>query len=226
MPDPVDHERPTNPGPAAIKRQPRVAAIVAIVGALTLIVSGLVLYVLLTRLTAEPGSSRTVVRPTGTILMAVRDLSRLETNELHMEKVIDLTDKQSRFFGLIDTADAILLIAAGDVTVGIDLAKLEDRDLVVDRETGAAQLMLPAPEVLSTRLDEEHTYVYRRNTGLLAERNEHLESKARQEAVRAITEAARDAGTMEKARQQAEREVQQLLQRLGIKKATIGFRPA
>jgi hypothetical protein len=225
MPDPVDHERPMNPGPAA-GRKPRSAAIVALVGAMTLIVSGLVLYVVLFRFTAEPGSSRTVVRPTGTILMAVRELSRLETNELHMEKVVDLTDKQSRFFGLIDTTDAILLVAAGDVTVGIDLAKLEDRDLVIDRETGVAQLTLPAPEVLSTRLDEEHTYVYRRTTGLLAERNEHLESNARQEAVRAITEAARDAGMMEKARRQAERQVQQLLQKLGITRATIGFRPA
>ena len=53
-----------------------------------------------------------------TILMAVKDLARLETNELHLEKVIDLTDKQSRFFGLVDTTDAILLIAAGDVDRG------------------------------------------------------------------------------------------------------------
>src|SRR5215471_12066705 len=67
---------------------------------------------------------RAVVRPTGTVLMAVRDLARLETNELHMEKVVDLTDKQSRFFGMLDSTDAILLVAAGDVTVGIDLKKL------------------------------------------------------------------------------------------------------
>src|SRR5262245_19690928 len=67
---------------------------------------------------------RTVVRPTPTILMSVRDLARLETNELHMEKVVDLSDKQSRFFGLFDSTDAILLVAAGDVTIGIDLKKL------------------------------------------------------------------------------------------------------
>jgi hypothetical protein len=202
------------------------AAIVALVGSLTLLVSGLVLYVVVSRFAVEPASSRTVMRPTGTILMAVRDLARLETNELHMEKVIDLTDKQSKFFGLVDTADAILLVAAGDVTIGIDLAKLDEHDFVVDRETGAARLTLPAPEVLSTRLDEEHTYVYRRTTGLLAERNEHLESKARQEALRAIGDAARDAGTMEKARKQAERQVQQILEKFGITRATIGFRPA
>jgi hypothetical protein len=203
-----------------------VATIVALIGSLTLLVSGLALYVVLSRLSDGSGASRTVVRPTGTILMAVRDLARLETNELHMEKVIDLTDKQSRFFGLVDTADAILLIAAGDVTIGIDLAKLGEQDFVLDRQTGAARLTLPAPEVLSTRLDEEHTYVYRRSTGLLAERNEHLESKARQEALRAIGDAARDAATMEKARKQAERQVTQLLEKFGITRVTIGFQPA
>jgi len=174
-----------------------------------------------------PGSTaRTVVRPTGTILMAVKDLARLETNELHMEKVIDLTDKQSRFFGLVDTTDAILLIAAGDVTIGIDLTKLVESDLQIDRDSATVRLTLPAPEILSARLDEQHTYVYRRTTGLLAERNEQLEAKARQEALRAIEDAARDADVMEKARKQAERQVQQLLEKFGVTRTTIGWRPA
>jgi len=158
--------------------------------------------------------------------MAVKDLARLETNELHLEKVIDLTDKQSRFFGLVETADAILLVAAGDVTVGIDLTKLAASDVEVDREAGTARLTLPPPEILSVRLDEQHTYVYRRTTGVLAERNEQLESKARQEALRAIEEAARQGDVMEKARRQAERQLQQLFEKFGVTRTTIGWRPA
>jgi len=126
----------------------------------------------------------------------------------------------------IDTTDAIVLIAAGDVTIGIDLTKLEDQDFSVDHETGAAHLMLPPPEVLSVRLDEEHTYVYRRATALLAQRNEHLESKARQEAIKAIDEAARDGAVMEKARKQAERQVRDLLSKLGVANLTVGWRPS
>jgi hypothetical protein len=169
---------------------------------------------------------RTVVRPTPTILMSVRDLARLETNELHMEKVVDLTDKQSRFFGLFDTTDAILLVAAGDVTVGIDLKKLGDDDFSVDKDTGAARLVLPAPEILSVRLDEEHTYVYRRSTALLARRNENLESSARKEAVRAIEEAAKDGAVMEKARKQAERQMKDMLEKFGVTKVTVGWHPS
>jgi Protein of unknown function (DUF4230) len=186
---------------------------------------GLALY-LASKSLLPPPAEGPVLRPTGTILMAVKDLARLETNELHMEKVIDLTDKQSRFFGLVDTSDGILLIAAGDVTVGIDLTKLSASDVEVDAATGSARLTLPPPEILSVRLDEKHTYVYRRTTGMLAARNEQLESKARQEAVRAIEEAARQSDVMDKARRQAERHLQQLFEKFGVTRTTIGWRPA
>jgi hypothetical protein len=202
----------------------RLAPVVGLLTCVALLGAGVFAYVAIER--GGPGASRTVMRPTGTILMSVRDLARLETNELHMEKVIDLTEKQSRFFGLIDATDALLLVAAGDVTIGIDLTKVGDDDFSVDRETGVARLTLPAPEVLSVRLDEKHTYVYRRTTGLLAERNEQLESKARQEAVRAIEEASRDAAVMEKARKQAERQLRELLGKFGLTQITVGWRPA
>jgi hypothetical protein len=195
-----------------------------LVACLTVAGAALVAYLILER--PQPAGSRTVVRPTGTVLMAVRDLARLETNELHLEKVVDLTDKQSHFFGLIDATDAILLVAAGDVTIGIDLTKLGDGDVTMDREGRAAKVTLPAPEILSARLDEEHTYVYRRTTGLLARRNEELESSARKEAVRAIEDAARDAAVMEKARKQAERQIRELLGRFGATEITVGWRPS
>jgi|GEM_PF-1063609 len=203
-----------------------VIAIVALVGILAAMGCGLVAYVVHHQLGDEADGVGLAVHPTGTVLMSIRDLARLETNELHFEKVVDLTDAQSRFFGLIPATDAILLVAAGDATVGIDLKKLRDSDVTVDRATGEARLALPPPEVLSVRLDEAHTYVYQRNTSALARRNEQLESRARQEALRAITEAARDADVMEQARKQAEKQLQFLLQRFGIAHTTIGWRPS
>jgi hypothetical protein len=194
--------------------------------AVSVAVLGVAVVLFLASRREPPGASRTIVRPTGTILMSVRELARLETNELHMEKVVDLTDKQSRLFGLIDTTDAILLVAAGDVTVGVDLTKLGEGDLVIDRETGTARIMLPPPEVLSVRLDEEHTFVYRRTTALLARRNEQLESSARKEAVRAIEEASHDPAVMEKARKQAERQLKDLFEKFGVTQVTLGWRPA
>src|SRR5256885_15388509 len=118
---------------------------------LALVSLGLGVYVAMNNFAPGPAAGP-IVRPTATILMAVKDLARLETNELHLEKVIDLTDKQSRLFGLIDTSDAILMVTAGDVTIGIDLTKLGEDDVSVDHEKGTARVVLPAPEVLSVRL--------------------------------------------------------------------------
>src|SRR5882724_8889606 len=145
---------------------PSVVAFAALAFALTAVSAAVTAYLVTQH--GDPNSSQPTARSTRTILMAVRDVARLETNELHMEKVIDLTDRQSRFFGLVATTDAILLVAAGDVTVGVDLSRLTEHDLEVDRATHEVRLTLPAPEVLSVRLDETRTHVFRRATDLLA----------------------------------------------------------
>jgi len=44
--------------------------------------------------------------------VAVRDLARLESVAYHVERVIDVRDKQSLLFGLLKTEDAILLVAS------------------------------------------------------------------------------------------------------------------
>jgi hypothetical protein len=174
--------------------------------------------------TAKPPDSVVTVRPSNALLTAVRDLSRLETTELHIEKVIDLNDRQNRLFGLVEANDAILLVAAGDVVIGIDLAKLEEGDVSMDAATGTARIRLPEPEILSSRLDEANTYVYTRKTDLLARRNEALETKARQEALAAIEKAGQDADVMGRARTQAERQLRGLATQLGAKQVEITWR--
>ena len=69
-------------------------------------------------------TTETVVRPLPNVLLAVHDLARIESVTFHMERVIDLTEKQSRLFGLIESRDAILLVAVADVSAGIDLGKV------------------------------------------------------------------------------------------------------
>src|SRR6185312_3612346 len=88
------------------------------------------------------GSAEPHARPSNTLLLATRDMSRLETTELHVEKVIDLTDTQSRLYGLVEGSDNVLLVAVGDVTLGVDLGKLEDGDVTMDEKTHAAHFRL------------------------------------------------------------------------------------
>jgi hypothetical protein len=142
-----------------------------------------------------------------------------------MERVVDLSEKQSKFFGLIEAEDAILLVAAGDVIAGVDLAELGDGDVVVDSEKSRAKITLPQPKILSSRIDNERTYVHTRRTDTLASRKESLETRARQEAERSIVEAAEQAGIIDRARQNNRRTVEALVRSLGYAEVTVEFRP-
>ncbi|RYZ05075.1 MAG: DUF4230 domain-containing protein [Myxococcales bacterium] len=169
-------------------------------------------------------SSVTVVRPTPDVLVAVRDLARLESAAFHMERVIDLSDKQSKLWGMVSTEDAILLVAVAEVTAGLDLQKLTAADVVVDPARRTARIELPAPEVLHAALDNEKTYVHSRKTGTLASRNENLESRARKEAERTLIEAARQAGLLSRAGDNARRTVEALVHSLGYDKVEVTVR--
>ncbi|WP_437543316.1 DUF4230 domain-containing protein [Sorangium sp. So ce327] len=173
---------------------------------------------------APAPSSVVVARPSPALVIAIRDLSRLETTEVHVEKVVDLADRQNRLFGLVQATDALLLVAVGHVTIGVDLARIGEGDIAMDPETGVARLTLPAPEVFSTRLDEDETYVYTRSTSLLARRNEQLEARARKEATAAIEKAALEGNVMARAKAQAERQITALATQLGAKRVEIRWR--
>jgi hypothetical protein len=169
-------------------------------------------------------SSGTVVRPTSSVLAKIQDMKRLESVSFHMERVIDLTEKQSQLFGLIETEDAILLVAAADVRAGVDLAKLAPSDVVVDTERRTAKITLPPAEILGSALDGERTYVHTRKTGVLARRRENLETRARTEAERTLVEAAREAGIIARAEENAKRTVEGLVRSLGYDEVDVTVR--
>lgn len=171
-----------------------------------------------------PTTVTTTVRPTPSVVRAVRDLARLETASFHMERVIDLRETQSRAFGLIEAEDAILLVAAADVTAGVDLAGLRDEDVVHDAARSRVTLTLARPTVLSTRLDSEHTFVHSRTTDLLARRQEQLESRARQEAERTLAAGAVEAGLLRRAEDNAARTITSLARSMGYADVEVRWR--
>lgn len=172
----------------------------------------------------RPFESGTALRSTPSVVVAVRDLARLESVEYHVERVIDLRDQQSLLFGLIKTQDAILFVAVGEVTAGVDLSALREGDVVADRANGTASLTLPAAHVLSTRLDNERSWVYARTTDVLAQRHEDLETRARQEAERTLEQSAIAGGILDRARANAEQTVAALVRSLGYTNVTVSSR--
>jgi len=161
---------------------------------------------------------------TPVVLVAVRGLARLESVAFHMERIIDLKHRQPRLFGLIDAQDEILLVAAGDVIAGVDLNKMRDGDITAFPAERRVQVLLPPPEILTVRIDNERTYVHTRKTDLLAERVEEIETRARRLAEDSIRDAALSAGILDRAKQDAEHTLTALITPLGYHHVEVGWR--
>ncbi len=181
-------------------------------------------YRALYELPGSESSAQSVLRGTSNVVHAVRDLANLETTSFHLERVIDLRERKSHLFGLVEADDAILLVAAADVVAGFDLSELREEDVQIDAPAKGVKLMLPPPRILSARLDNERTYVHSRTTDALAQRKEGLETQARQEAERRLRQAALDAGILARARHTGGRTVRGLLQSLGFEQIELIFR--
>jgi len=153
----------------------------------------------------------TVVVDPITIVHQVRSLARLETIQYTVEKVITAETGQGTFRVLF--GDRLLFIAHGVVIAGVDLEKLNPDDLRL--EDNVLYVRLPEPEVFVATLDNEKSYVYDRETGILTKGDIHLETTARRAAEQAIREAAIEDGILELARQNAENYLWRLLRAIG-----------
>lgn len=171
-----------------------------------------------------PASSIEVVEvtPRPNVIGAVRELHELVTAEQTVERVLDIRDKQSRVFGLVNSEDALLLVASGYVAAGIDLGELQESDVSVDwGEKRSVRMKLPPARVLSSRLDNERTYVHSRKTDVLAARAESLEGQARLRAQQEIVQAAKDAGLVQRAGKSAVRTLEAMLRGLGFARVEV-----
>lgn len=209
------------------------AKVLAVVGASWLILIGGVLalaavlaliFHLVSSTVPSASATRTEVRPTPDVLLAVKSLARLETQSYHLERVVDLSDHETHVFGLLQAKDAILLVAVGDVVAGVDLEHVAAGDVDTDWTSRRVTLRLPPPSVFSATLDEKATRVYSRSTDLLAARHEDLEDRARAEAVRSMEKSAVDQGILDRARRDAERALSALLRSVGFEDVRIEWK--
>ncbi len=153
----------------------------------------------------------TIIPDPVTIIHEVRSLARLETIQYSVEKVITAESGQNQFAFLF--GDRLLFIAHGYVIAGVDLGKLTSADLTL--KGTVLYVRLPQPEVFVATLDNEKSYVYDRETGLLTKGNVNLETEARKVAESEIYKAALDDGILEQARVNAENYLARLFRTLG-----------
>ncbi len=142
----------------------------------------------------------TIIPDPVTYINEVRALARLETIQYSVEKVITAEERQG-FFGVL-VGDKILFVAHGTVIAGIDMEKIEPEDMRFDN--GVLYVRLPPAEIFIATLDNQKSYVYDRNTGILTRGDVNLETAARQAAEQEIRKAALDDGILDQAQTNAE----------------------
>jgi hypothetical protein len=142
----------------------------------------------------------TIIPDPVTYINEVRALARLETIQYSIEKVVTGETGQGTF-GFI-MGDKLLFVAHGTVIAGIDMSKLNPEDMRF--ENGVLTVRLPPAEVFIATLDNEKSYVYDRETGILAKPDVNLETMVRQRAEEEILKAAIEDGILEQAQINAE----------------------
>jgi len=162
------------------------------------------------------GLSFDLSRPT--VVRQIRQLQRLETVVFAMDKIV-AGGYENRYLPHALAGDRILLIVYGDVTAGVDLGRVEASSLNIDGRT--VRLTLPAAEVFSTRIDNQRTRVYSRETGLFSSVDPDLESDVRREAERQVRQAALDGGILQTAAANASATLKSFLQGLGFEHVEI-----
>jgi len=153
----------------------------------------------------------TVIPDPVTIIREVQSLARLETIQYSVEKVITAEINQGVLGPLF--GDRLLFVAHGYVIAGVDLAEIADEDFRLDDDI--LFVTLPEAEVFVATLNNDESYVYDRDTGILRKSDQDLETTARQVAEQEILRAAVEDGILLQAQQNAEVYLERLLNTLG-----------
>lgn len=166
---------------------------------------------LATRVAQYMHPTPTVLPDPVTVIHEVRSLARLETIQYTLEKVITAENNQNSLGFLF--GDKLIFVGHGRVIAGVDLSKMGPQDMWVQGQV--LYVRLPQAEVFVATLDNDKSYVYNRDTGILTKGDVNLETTARQAAEKEILQSAMNDGILTQAQQNAESYMSRMLRNLG-----------
>jgi len=153
----------------------------------------------------------TVIPDPVTIIREVQSLTRLETIQYSVEKIVTAEVNQGVLGPLF--GDRLLLVAHGFVIAGVDLAEISVDDFRLAGDT--LYVSLPEAEVFVATLNNENSYIYDRTTGVFRKSDPDLETAARRVAEQEIYNGAIEDGILEQAQRNAEIFMERLFNTLG-----------
>ncbi|WP_188555528.1 DUF4230 domain-containing protein [Edaphobacter dinghuensis] len=152
------------------------------------------------------------------IVQKIQRLDRLETVVYSLDTVVE-GSKSSAVLPDLLAGDRILLIVHGQSIAGVDLSKLHPEDVHIDGRS--IRVTLPPSELFVTTIDNQHTRVYARSTGLLTSADQNLESETRAHAQDQLQKDALSDGILDAARKNACATITTLLYGLGFQHVEV-----
>jgi Protein of unknown function (DUF4230) len=152
------------------------------------------------------------------VVQRIQRLNRLETVVYSIDTVVEGA-KSSPVLPDLLAGDRLLLVVHGQSIAGIDLSQLKPEDVRINGTS--IHVTLPASQLFVTNLDNQHTRVYARSTGLLVPADQNLESDTRAKAEQQLQQAALSDGILDTARKNARATVTTLLYSLGFQQVDV-----
>lgn len=157
-----------------------------------------------------------------TVVEKIQRLNRLESVVYSLDTVVE-GNKSSSVFPDLLAGDRLLMIVHGQTIAGVDMAQMKPDDVQII-ETGGGRtirIALPPSKVFVTTIDNQHTRVYARSTGLLVPVDTNLESETRAKAEQTLQKAALEDGILDAASKNARSTVTAMLESLGFDKVEV-----
>jgi hypothetical protein len=157
-----------------------------------------------------------------TVVEKIQRLSRLETVVYSLDTVVE-GNKSSAVLPDLLAGDRLLMIVHGQTIAGVDMSQMKPDDVQIS-ENGSERtirIVLPPSKVFVTTIDNQHTRVYARSTGLLVPQDINLESETRSKAEQTLQKAALEDGILDAASKNARSTVTAMLEGLGFEKVEV-----
>ena len=156
---------------------------------------------------------------TATVVQQIQSLSELVTVKYVVEKVVPYEDVKY-FADLVPLGEnKVILLAHGIVKAGVDLSQVQPGDVEVSATS--ISITLPAARVSDAYLDEKHTQVLDRQTGLFRSFDKGLEQKVRQYALAEVSRGARQNGIEREANERARVQLTNFLKAIGFTEVEV-----
>jgi len=156
------------------------------------------------------------------VVEKVQRLNRLESVVYSLDTVVE-GDKPSAILPDALAGDRLLMIVHGQTIAGIDMSQLKPEDVQITEGAGerSIKLVLPPSQVFITSIDNAHTRVYSRDTGIFVSADPNLESETRTKAQQQLQQAALADGILDAATKNARATVTAMLEGLGFEHVEV-----